>query len=925
MNTVSNCFRFARAALVASLLAAPLLARADTFTVVLQNTNGYRVPRIIGASGSIDSTKGFTGYDYFEWFGITHHRYWFKPTFQTLNPTGGVTNVTSFNTATAAVRANPWGQAKSSNVYFDWTDFNLQFNANLRYTFQRFGQLNIVPMMCNTTDTGQDPLADWGNKFKYWRYWYAYVYFFASQYNVTLYEFRNEPHAWISYAQWESHWLVAADAMRKAMADVNANYGRNLQLYICGPTEPGPYWDYSLPDPTVDVHGWGSVSWSKVQTDIYGNVDTNIWNYGMYDYHRYRTSGATNEAEIATLRQNIANATNSPNATIPLLISEYNTSTGAGFTATTLDTEDLTYGIATAQILQATATLGPAGLGDEGGLFLFKLGDADGTALVLQNKTAYVSAKGDFNYGGVTRGGACFQMYARHFRGGKPLLGYNVTSGSSPERRPVAVLDEQRRAYYVYFSNVNGTNTTVSLDLGALDVQSGAPVTVSRVDANNTGQITDYLRVDDGRKVWLSVPDSTAVLVWIPKGTSTADLTTQAPADDTYLVVGEASGNHGAEGTMKVSLHHSTPSERRIGLMKFDLAGVTNANRYLLTFAGRNIGANQTDREILHVYGRPGSGWSSTNLTWAGAPGVGKYYTSTTAMSSSTGQGSMTDIEDNYAGVTKGNGLGLYGKFLGPVSFYSSNWKTNQLDVTDYVRSLLTSNTTSVSFIVARIVRYDVNQYSNATYYTKGVYDSDGRIVEIASLENTNSALRPALLALSEPSGPAPLAISPISNRTILPGSSTGPIPATLSGGSSTNYFLSASSSNPLLLPNQNIVLGGSGANRTVTLTPLPYESGVAGITLVVTNGTSESASTGFTLTVSSHGATNIVWNGPGTGAYNWSSTNHWLILQCGCSGCRDFQRQQRGGRRLWRQHRLVAHRQHQRQPHHSHCRRSIA
>ncbi len=103
--------------LLLSLLAVPS-ARADTYTLVLQATNGYRVPRIIGASGSIDSTKGFSGYDYFEWFGITHHRYWFKPSFSPLNPTGGVTNVASFNAATAAVRADPWRQGTSEQRLF---------------------------------------------------------------------------------------------------------------------------------------------------------------------------------------------------------------------------------------------------------------------------------------------------------------------------------------------------------------------------------------------------------------------------------------------------------------------------------------------------------------------------------------------------------------------------------------------------------------------------------------------------------------------------------------------------------------------------------------------------------------------------------------------------------------------------------------
>lgn len=742
------------------LLPVPAM-RADTFTVVLQGTNGYRVPRIIGASGDI-SNKGFSGFDYFEWFGITHHRYWFRLGASTLNPTGGVTNVAGFHAATALVRANPWRQGTASDVYIDWNYFHGQFDGD--YRLQRFGQLGIEPMMINTTFTAQDPLGDWGNKFKYWKTWYAFVYYFSSQYGVTMYEFRNEPSAMGSYAQWESHWLVAADAMRRAMADVNQNYGKSLVLRICGPVCQGPYWDYSLPDPDADPHGWGSVAWKKIHTDIYGNEDPSIWNFGMYDYHRYRTDGSVNQTEIATLRQNIANASNAPNATIPLLITEYNTSTGAGFTSKNLDTEDLAYGIATAQILQATATLGPNGLGNEGGLFLFKLGDPDGSSFTLGNKVAYVSNLGDFNYGGVTRGGACFQMYARHFRGGKPLLGYSVTSGSSSQRRVVAVLDGQRRAYYVYYSNVNGTSATAVLNLSALDVQTNAPVTVQRVDANNTGQITDFLRVDAAKKITFSAPDDSAFLVWIPKAGSAANVIHQTPTHDTYLVVGEAPTNHGVEATMKVSLHHSLPAERRLGFVQFNLGGLTNGNRYLLKLAGRNAGTNQTAREILHVYGRPGGSWAETNLTWSTAPGVGKYYTTTSAMSTTTGLGSMADIEDNYGGVTKGTGLGLYGKFLGPISFFSPAWNTNYLDVTDYVRSLQASNLQSAAFIIARSVRYDVNQYSNATYYTKGVYDSDGRLVEIATKENPAPDLRPALVVFYDQTAPA---LAPIADRHI--------------------------------------------------------------------------------------------------------------------------------------------------------------
>jgi len=49
---------------------------------------------------------------------------------------------------------------------------------------------------------------------------------------------------------------------------------------------------------------------------------------------------------------------------------------------------------------------------------------------------------------------------------------------------------------------------------------------------------------------------------------------------------------------------------------------------------------------------------------------------------------------------------------------------------------------------------------------------------------------------------------------------------------------LSGSSSDTTLVPNGNIVFGGSGANRTVTITPAAGRSGTATITLAVSDGT---------------------------------------------------------------------------------------
>ena len=63
------------------------------------------------------------------------------------------------------------------------------------------------------------------------------------------------------------------------------------------------------------------------------------------------------------------------------------------------------------------------------------------------------------------------------------------------------------------------------------------------------------------------------------------------------------------------------------------------------------------------------------------------------------------------------------------------------------------------------------------------------------------------------------------------------------------NLTLSKGSTNPALIPTNNIVLGGSGANRTVTVSPASNQFGSATITLTVGDG-QYSVSTSFVVNV---------------------------------------------------------------------------
>jgi hypothetical protein len=93
--------------------------------------------------------------------------------------------------------------------------------------------------------------------------------------------------------------------------------------------------------------------------------------------------------------------------------------------------------------------------------------------------------------------------------------------------------------------------------------------------------------------------------------------------------------------------------------------------------------------------------------------------------------------------------------------------------------------------------------------------------------------------------------ISNIPDQTISQNSSTGPIDFTIGDIETTagSLALSATSSDPTLVPNGNIVFGGSGANRTVRVTPALLRTGTATITVSVSDGTA-TASDSFVVTV---------------------------------------------------------------------------
>ncbi len=113
-----------------------------------------------------------------------------------------------------------------------------------------------------------------------------------------------------------------------------------------------------------------------------------------------------------------------------------------------------------------------------------------------------------------------------------------------------------------------------------------------------------------------------------------------------------------------------------------------------------------------------------------------------------------------------------------------------------------------------------------------------------------------------------PPTIASIANRVVAMNSSTPAIPLTVGDAETpaANLTLSGSSDNAALVLPADIVFGGSNSNRTVTITPEPGQTGVANITVTVSDGTDTTSSV-FQLNVrqrpAAPGSLRIVSAGP--------------------------------------------------------------
>ncbi len=167
----------------------------------------------------------------------------------------------------------------------------------------------------------------------------------------------------------------------------------------------------------------------------------------------------------------------------------------------------------------------------------------------------------------------------------------------------------------------------------------------------------------------------------------------------------------------------------------------------------------------------------------------------------------------------------------GPLSFTVGDLETAVASLTLQAAS---SDTTVVP--VANVVFGGAGANRTVTV-TPAPNQSGAATITVTVSDGSGSASEPFSLRIAAVND-APT-VSPVADVSINENSSTGAIPFTIGDIESgpANLIVQATSSNTGLVPNANIVLGGAGANRTVTVTPVVNQSGSTTITLSVGDG----------------------------------------------------------------------------------------
>ncbi len=329
-------------------------------------------------------------------------------------------------------------------------------------------------------------------------------------------------------------------------------------------------------------------------------------------------------------------------------------------------------------------------------------------------------------------------------------------------------------------------------------------------------------------------------------GTSTITITVSDGTDDAstdFTLTVDAVND---PPTISAISNQSTPEDTPTGAIAFTVGDPDNAAA-TLTVTGSSSNTTLVPNPNI-VFGGSGA-----NRTVTLTPATGQTGTSTITLTVSDGTATasinfiltVSDVNDapTISGIS--DQTTTENTATAAIPFTINDAETAAASLT------LTASSSNTSLVPVANITFGGTGTNRTVTIEPGASQSGTATITITVSDGTASASTAFALTIN-PINDAPT-ITPISDQTTAENTPTSAIPFNIGDAETpaANLTISASSSVTTLVSNGNIDLGGSGSDRTITLTPTAGQSGTTEITITVSDGAA-ATSTSFTLTVSS-------------------------------------------------------------------------
>ena len=258
--------------------------------------------------------------------------------------------------------------------------------------------------------------------------------------------------------------------------------------------------------------------------------------------------------------------------------------------------------------------------------------------------------------------------------------------------------------------------------------------------------------------------------------------------------------------------------------------------------ASLTVTASSSNTTLLPLSGITFGG-SGANRTVSLAPASGQSGLSTIVLTvSDGGKTNATAFTLTVANAVGGNTPPTISSLSSEIIPANSVYCTATIIVKDAEQAettlVLTATSSNLTLVPVANITLGGSGYGRTVQVTPVVGQSGRVTITLTISDGTNTASSAVVLDVL--SGNAEPLIGSLPNlSSVALGGTPSAIPFTVNDGETAvnDIRVTASSSNTTLLPNANLVLAGSGTNRSITLTPVAGQTGAATVTVAITDG----------------------------------------------------------------------------------------